>query len=69
MRTFHFVIERDPETQLYIGYVPGWPGAHTQAADLEELQGNLREVIEMPLEDGEPKLESEFLEVRTVQVA
>jgi hypothetical protein len=52
-----------------IGDVPGWPGAHTQAADLDELQRNLREVIEMLLEDGEPKLESEFLEVRTVQVA
>ena len=69
MRTFNFVVERDPDTNLYVGYVPGWPGAHTQAADVEELQRNLREVIELLLEDGEPKLESEFLEVRTIQVA
>jgi len=69
MRTFKFVVERDPDTGLYVGYVPGWPGAHTQAADLDELQHNLREAIEMLLEDGEPKLESEFLEVRTIQVA
>jgi predicted RNase H-like HicB family nuclease len=68
MRTFKFVVERDPDTGLYVGYVPGWPGAHTQGADLDELQRNLREVIEMLLEDGEPKLESEFLEVRTIQV-
>ena len=68
MRTFKFVVERDPDTGLYVGYVPGWPGAHTQGADLDELQRNLREVIEMLLEDGEPKLELEFLEVRTIQV-
>jgi predicted RNase H-like HicB family nuclease len=69
MRTFHFVVERDPETRLLVGYVPGWPGAHSQGADLDNLQRNLREVIELLLEDGEPVLESEFVEVRTIQVA
>ena len=69
MRTFKFVVERDPETGLLIGYVPGWPGAHTQVADMGELQQNLREVIEMLLEDGEPQLESEFVDVQTIQVA
>jgi len=69
MRSYQFVVERDPETNLLIGYVPGWPGAHTQGADVDELQRNLREAIEMPLEDGEPALESEFVDVRTIQVA
>ncbi len=69
MRTFRFVVERDPQTALLVGYVPGWPGAHSQGADLDELQTNLREVIEMLLEDGEPVLESEFVDVRTIQVA
>lgn len=69
LRTFKFVVERDPETGLLVGYVPGWPGAHTQAADLDELQQNLREVIEMLLEDGEPMLQSELVDVRTIQVA
>lgn len=69
VRTFRFVVERDPVTRVLVGYVPGWPGAHTQGADLDELQANLREVIEMLLEDGEPSLESEFVEVRTIQVA
>jgi len=69
LRTFKFVVERDPETGLLVGYVPGWPGAHTQGADLDELQRNLREVIEMLLEDGEPELQSEFVDVRTIQVA
>ena len=69
MRTFRFVVERDPETGVLVGYVPGWPGAHTQAADEDELQENLREVIEMLLGDGEPSFESEFVDVRSIQVA
>ncbi|HZJ03490.1 MAG TPA: hypothetical protein VFE20_07430 [Thermoleophilia bacterium] len=35
----------------------------------DDLQQNLREVIEMLLEDGEPVLEPEFVDVRTIQVA
>ena len=69
MRSFHFVVEHNPQTDLLVGYVPGWPGAHTQGGDLNELPDNLREVIEMLLEDGEPELESEFVDIRTIQVA
>jgi predicted RNase H-like HicB family nuclease len=69
VRDFRFVVERDPDTGLLVGYVPGWPGAHSQGDELDELQKNLREVIEMLLEDGEPQLESEFVDVRTIQVA
>ena len=69
IRSYNFVVERDPDTNLLIGYVSGWPGAHSQGADVDELQQNLREVIEMLLEDGEPSLESEFVDVRTIQVA
>lgn len=69
MRSFDIVIEQDPTTSLYVGYVPGWPGAHSQAKSLDELKGNLREVIEMLLEDGDPQLESEFVGVQRIQVA
>jgi predicted RNase H-like HicB family nuclease len=69
MRSYRFVVERDPETGVFVGYVPGWPGAHTQGSNMDELQQNLREVLEMLLEDGQPTLESEFVDVRTVQVA
>ena len=69
MRSFPAVIERCPDTGLFVGYVPGFPGAHSQAETLDELHRNLREVIEMLLEDGEPALESEFIDVRTIQVA
>jgi predicted RNase H-like HicB family nuclease len=58
---FTAVIERDPETGVYVGYVPGFPGAHSQGATLDELNKNLKEVIEMLLEDGEPQLEGEFI--------
>jgi predicted RNase H-like HicB family nuclease len=54
MRTYTAVVERCPDTGLYVGYVPGFAGAHTQAETLDELQRNLREVIEMLLEDGNP---------------
>jgi predicted RNase H-like HicB family nuclease len=69
MRTFNVVLERDPDTELYVGHVPGWPGAHSQGATLDELRQNLREVLEMLLEDGEPKLETEFVGVQVIQVA
>jgi predicted RNase H-like HicB family nuclease len=61
------VIERDPATGLLVGYVPGFPGAHSQGESMEELGANLREVIAMLLEDGEPILEAEF--VGTQQIA
>ena len=69
MRSYNLVEEHDPETNLLVGDVPGWPGAHSQGADIDELQANLREVSEMLLEDGEPALESESIDVRTIQVA
>ncbi|MFQ5792710.1 MAG: type II toxin-antitoxin system HicB family antitoxin [Acidobacteriota bacterium] len=69
MRSFTAVIEKDPDTGLYVGYVPGFPGAHSQAETLDELNKNLREVIEMLLEEGEPKLEGEFIGTQTVSVA
>lgn len=69
MRNFSPVIERDPDTDLFVGFVPGFPGAHSQGATLDELSANLREVISMLPEDGEPVLESEFVGVQNVAVA
>ena len=69
MRNFSAGIERDPDTGLFVGLVPGYPGAHSQGASLDELNANLREVITMLLEDGEPVLESEFVGVQNVAIA
>jgi predicted RNase H-like HicB family nuclease len=54
MKIYTAVIERCPDTDLYVGYVPGFPGVHSQGETLDELTTNLREVIGMLLEDGEP---------------
>ena len=51
MRTFSAYVEWDPDTRLYVGVVPGIPGAHTQGASLDELQQNLKEVLELCLEE------------------
>ncbi len=61
MRTYSAVIEKCKDTGLYVGYIPGFKGAHSQGETIEELRENLIEVIEMLLEDGEPVLESEFI--------
>ncbi len=53
---------------LYVVYVPGFPGAHSQAERLDELNRNLREVVALLLENGDPQLEAEFVGIQTVSV-
>ena len=53
MTTLTAVVEHDPETGLYVGIVPGLPGAHTQGATLDELIVSLKEVVELVLEEDE----------------
>jgi predicted RNase H-like HicB family nuclease len=69
MRTFTAVVEKCTQTNLYVGYVPGFPGAHSQGETLDELNQNLHEVIEMLLEDGDPDIDGEFIGIQTVKVA
>lgn len=68
MKTYAAVVERDADTGLYVGWVPGFPGAHSQAETLDELHGNLQEVIELLLEDGGVSTESEFIGVQHIRV-
>lgn len=68
MKLYTAVIEKCSDTGLYVGFVPGFPGAHSQAKTLDELQKNLHEVLEMLLEDGGPKMEAEFVGTQTVMV-
>jgi len=51
-RTFTAYIEFDPDTNLYVGTIPGLPGGHSQGASLDELRDNLREVVELVLEES-----------------
>lgn len=55
MPTITAYIEKDLETGLYVAIVPGIPGVHTQAETLDELQENLKEVLELCL-DASPLL-------------
>jgi predicted RNase H-like HicB family nuclease len=64
-------IEKDNETGLYVAMVPGIPGAHTQAETLDELHKNLKEVIELCLEEmtqEEKERIPEFVGIQQVEV-
>lgn len=61
MKIFTAIIEQDIETNLYIGYIPGFPGAHSQGETIDELQENLREVLEMLLDDENVSFTAQFI--------
>jgi len=71
VRSFLAYIEWDPETNLYVGIIPGIPGAHTQGATLDELQGNLKEVLELCLEEYRGSLEDlpKFVGLQQIEIA
>lgn len=69
MKHFTAVIERDADTGLYVGWVPGFTGAHSQGTTLDELRANLQEVVAMLLEAGEPDFDGVFVGTQTVEVA
>ncbi len=68
MKTYTAIVEKCKDTNLYVGYIPGFSGAHSQGETVDELTRNLEEVISMLLEDGEPTLEGEFVGTHLVSV-
>ena len=71
-RVFMAYIEYDPETELYVGLIPGVPGAHTQAANLDELHHNLKEVLELclgELDESQEEMLPYFVGVQQIEVA
>ena len=71
MRTVSAYVEWDPEARLYVGVVPGLPGAHTQAGTLDELSRNLQEVVELCLAEFQGDLADlpRFVGIQQVEVA
>ena len=71
MRTFTAYVEWDSETNLYVGIVPGIAGAHTQASSLDELRENLKEVLELCLEEYGKRTEDipQFVGIQQIEVA
>lgn len=70
MKTFTAYIEYDPDTELYVGTIPNIIGAHSQGATLDELQQNLKEVLELCLEESQDSLERlpRFVGVQQIEV-
>jgi len=68
MKSFTAVVERCTDTGLYVGTVPGFRGGHSQGATIDELSDNLKEVIQLLLQDGEPEIEAEFIGTRQIHV-
>ena len=72
LRSYTAFVELDPETQLYVGTIPSIRGAHSQGATLDELQSNLREVLELCLEEmaesGEEIVEDDFVAIQRIAV-
>jgi len=69
VKTYTAIIERDVTTGCYVGYVPEFPGAHSQGDTIDELRSNLVEVITMLLEDNEPESNIEFIGIQQIVVA
>jgi len=74
MREYNFTAEItwDKELKLYSAIVPDLPGAHTQASSLDELNINLREVIQLCLEEIDPgELENlpELIGIQQIKIA
>jgi predicted RNase H-like HicB family nuclease len=71
MKTFSAYVEWDPETKLYVGIIPGIPGAHTQAESLDELRQNLKEVLELCLEELGDDIDDipQFVGIQQIEVA
>ena len=67
-RGFYVLIEQD-EDGFFVGEVPQLRGCYTQGRTMDELLNNIREVIELCLEE-QPELEDwpEFIGVQKVMV-
>ncbi|MFO5473313.1 MAG: type II toxin-antitoxin system HicB family antitoxin [Dolichospermum sp.] len=64
-KEFYVVIERD-EDGMYIGEVPQLKACYSQGETIDELMKNIKEVIEMCLEELEEESITEFIGVQKV---
>jgi predicted RNase H-like HicB family nuclease len=70
MSTVTAYVEWDPETKLFVGIVPGIRGAHTQGATLDELRANLKEVLQLCIDEEGGSVEDlpKFVGLQQVEV-
>lgn len=65
-KEFYVVIEKD-EDGYFVGEVPTLRGCYSQGKTIDELLTNIRDVIEMAIEE-EPYISSEFIGVQKVSL-
>lgn len=68
MTTYNAIVEKCNDTNMYVGYVPRFSGAHSQGKTLDELHDNLVEVIDLLSENETPILETEFVGTQTIAI-
>ena len=66
-KEFFVIIERD-EDGMYVGEVPQLQACYSQGRTLDELMTNIREVIELCLEEKEEESHSEFMGVKRITI-
>jgi predicted RNase H-like HicB family nuclease len=66
-REFYVIIERD-EDGYYVGEVPQLRACYSQGRTLDELMANIREVIELCLEEDDGPTLPEFVGLQRVTV-
>jgi predicted RNase H-like HicB family nuclease len=67
VREFYVIIERD-EDGYYVGEVPQLQACYSQGRSLDELMANMREVIELCLEEQDEEILSEVVGIQRVVV-
>jgi predicted RNase H-like HicB family nuclease len=67
-KQFYVIIEQD-EDGIYIGEVPQLRACYSQGKTIDELLSNIREVIEMCLEEIEEETKfSQFVGIQTISI-
>ena len=66
-REFYVMIEKD-EDGYYVGEVPQLRACYTQGKTLDELMANIREAIELCLEDEDEQTAPEFVGLQRVTI-
>ncbi len=66
-REFYVIIERD-EDGYYVGEVPQLKGCYSQGKSLDELMENIKEVIELCLEEQDVNDVPQFVGIQKVEL-
>ena len=66
-REFYVLVEKD-EDGYFVGEVPQLQGCYSQGQTLDELMTNIKEVIQLCLEDEDNQHQNEFVGIQKIEV-